>query len=341
MSAVDGALHDPIERALRPLDRARTWLLRTTMPVSSYFAGAREPRVLLVGISVVALSLLGAVLAPLWLLALGPILIGVPHILADLRYCVVRTQLHRQRHLALLAVPVLVALSFGAPLELGFVGVAACVLALRETVSPIRRGAIVAVALGLAGLARWFGPSADLFLAHAHNFIAVGLWAVWRPREGRSHLWVLLAFLLASVALLAGAADFTWQAGLSAGLPTGLSAEVHARSLAPGLGEPWALRLVLLYCFAQSVHYGVWLRLVPEEDRDRPTPRTFRASYEAVCAELGRPVVLGFALATLALAIWACVDLAAARYGYLRFVRFHGVLELGAFALILARGRRR
>lgn len=339
---MDRALGDPIERALRALDRARGWLLRTTMPLSSWLAGAREARVAAVGLSVVGLSLLGAVLAPLWLLALGPILVGVPHILADLRYCVVRTELHRERYLLILAVPVLAALALGAPLELGFVGVAACVIALREAgVSRLRRGAIVATALGLAALARWLGPSADLVLAHAHNFIAVGLWTLWRRREGRSHWIVLLAFGLACALLLAGAADFTWGSGLAAGLPTGLDARVHAATLAPDLAAPWSLRLVLLYCFAQSVHYGVWLRLVPEDDRERPTPRTFRASYEALRTELSRPVLVGFALASLALAVWACLDLAAARYGYLRFVRFHGVLELGALALVVARGRRR
>jgi molybdate transport system substrate-binding protein len=38
----------------------------------------------------------GTALIPLWMLALGPILLGVPHLLADLRYCVFRPGWHRQ-----------------------------------------------------------------------------------------------------------------------------------------------------------------------------------------------------------------------------------------------------
>jgi hypothetical protein len=34
------------------------------------------------------LLLVGTALAPMWMLALGPIVLGVPHLLADLRYCV-------------------------------------------------------------------------------------------------------------------------------------------------------------------------------------------------------------------------------------------------------------
>lgn len=106
--------------------------------------------------------------------------------------------------------------------------------------------------------------------------------------------------------------------------------------LAPPLGP----RLILLFCFAQSVHYGVWLRLVPEDDRGRPTPRSYRASYRALVEELGAWALGLFAVAALGLAIWACVDLAEARDGYLRFARFHGSLELIAAGLLIVTGRR-
>jgi hypothetical protein len=89
----------------------------------------------------------------------------------------------------------------------------------------------------------------------------------------------------------------------------------------------------MLYAFAQAVHYGVWLRLVPEDDRPRATPRSFRASYLALRDELGSLLLAAFALASVGLAIWAVADLVEARAGYLRFARFHGMLELTAIAL--------
>jgi len=87
------------------------------------------------------------------------------------------------------------------------------------------------------------------------------------------------------------------------------------------------------------VHYVIWLRLVPEDDRSRVSPRTFRSSYRVLAGELGTPLLALAGLAALALAVWASVDLHAARDGYLALAGFHVVLELAAAALIFIEGR--
>ena len=106
-----------------------------------------------------------------------------------------------------------------------------------------------------------------------------------------------------------------------------------------GLEPTLGLRLVLLFTFAQSVHYVIWLRLIPEDDRERPTPRSFRASWRALIAELGPLVWLALALA-LVIVSWALVDLAAARAGYLRLAHFHAFLEFAVLASLWLRGHR-
>jgi hypothetical protein len=169
--------------------------------------------------------------------------------------------------------------------------------------------------------------------AHLHNVIAVALWWMWRPRGARLHWVPLVLFAAFSALLLAGAAQPLL--GLR-----GPGLAHHLRTLAPGAGTDLGVRLVLSFAFAQSVHYGVWLRLVPEEDRGRPTPRTFAASFRALQADLGTRTLVIFGAAALGLAIWAAFDLIAARAGYLRFAAFHGQLELAAFALLWAEGRR-
>ena len=77
---------------------------------------------------------------------------------------------------------------------------------------------------------------------------------------------------------------------------------------------------------------GVWLRLVPEEDRERPAPRSFTSSYRALVRDVGRPLLLLALLSIVALVAWAFVDLISARNGYLRVAIFHGPLELVAAA---------
>jgi hypothetical protein len=111
------------------------------------------------------------------------------------------------------------------------------------------------------------------------------------------------------------------------------------RRLAPGLSEPLASRVLLSFCFAQGVHYVIWLRLVPEDDRVRVSPRTFRASHRALVRELGTPLLSIAAAVALGFAAWAVIDLHAARDGYLALAGFHVVLELAAAALIFIEGR--
>ncbi len=298
-----------------------------------HIAETGELRVAVLGGSIVAVALAITVIAPLWLLAISPIVLGVPHLLADLRYCVVRPGWHRDRRLWLTAGIPLVALTFGAPLVIGLIGAAASALVLGDPRAP-RTLLVVAVALGLAAITHLMGSTADLVFAHAHNFIAVAMWAAWRRRETRLHQLVLAGFVLASAALTLGLGDFAWTGTWASNLPAGLDAATHASSLAPALPHEWALRLVMLYAFAQAMHYGVWLRLVPEDDRPRSS------GFRALREEFGIAMLAGFALACVGLAIWACIDLAEARSGYLRFARFHGMLELTAIALWLSRPRR-
>lgn len=327
-----------VELALAPLDRARVRALQWTMPLSSRLARAREARVAVIGCTVVGFAMLATLIAPLWLLALGPILLGVPHLLADLRYCLVRPGWHRERALWITAGLPLLAVAFGAGFEIGLLGIAASVLVIAGDLR--RRAAVAAAALTLAVIGWRLDSLADLVLAHAHNFIAVALWATWRPRASKLHWIPIAAFILLAAALLLGLGDAIWSRG-DAGLGSGLDRSTHLATLAPSVPGVWANRLVMLYCFAQAVHYGVWLRMVPEDDRERPTPRSFRASYRALRDDFHPWVLVGFALAALALAIWACVDLAEARTGYFRFARFHGTLELFAAGLLLAHGRAR
>jgi hypothetical protein len=105
-------------------------------------------------------------------------------------------------------------------------------------------------------------------------------------------------------------------------------------------GSAWTGRLVLAFAFAQSVHYSIWLRLIPDEDRDRPTPRTFAASFRALRTDFGAPLLVGAILAALAVAGWSVFALIHARTGYLRAALFHGYLEYAAVALALLEQRR-
>lgn len=327
-----------VESLLAPADALRRRALMALGPYAGAWAANREARVCALGIAVVLTSFLGAALIPIWMLALGPILLGVPHILGDVRYLWIRPGHHRRALVWIAAGAPLLVGAITAQVTWGLAGAAGALLVARAT--PLRRAAGLAVVAALAAVSIRHPGWANLAFAHLHNVIGVALWWAWRPRRGRLH-WIPLAlFVAATVALLAGAAAPLLR--LTGGLRGPASAEPigqHLAALAPFASPSFGLRLVLLYAFAQAVHYGVWLRLIPEEDRPRPAPRTFAGTYRALRTDFGRFPLLAAVAGSAALAAWAIADLAAARTGYLRFASFHGQLELAAGALLWAERR--
>jgi hypothetical protein len=185
------------------------------------------------------------------------------------------------------------------------------------------------------------GRTADVIIAHLHNVVAVGLWWWWRPRSDRRAGWAIVGFVVGLVLLGSGFGEWCLLQVHGYVAPrSGLSFDKLARELAPLSDPTWVLRLMLSFAFAQAVHYGVWLRLIPEDDRPRATPRSFAASYRALREDFGTvPLVVCAGLAG-ELMIWAVTDLAAARAGYLRGALFHGYLEFAAIALFWVEGWR-
>jgi hypothetical protein len=329
-----------VERWLSPLDRVRTRTYRALGRLGTPFVRQRELRVAALGSTVVVSSFAATLGAPLWLLALGPIVWGTPHLLGDLRYMVVRPGYHRRRWLWLVAGAPLAATAAGGGVLFGLLATAGALAVARGSLS--RRAAGLGVVAALAIAMHAMGPVRDIVFAHAHNFVAVAIWLAWRRRSGRAHLAVLALLVMGTVLIAGGSADrWIFESGVLSLAPVDLDLGAYFWELTPGVRGPMAMRLVLLFAFAQAVHYGVWIRLIPEDDRARETPRTFAATYRALENDFGRVVLWLVALSALFFAFWAVLDLAEARASYLRFALFHGHLELAAFALFWAESKER
>jgi hypothetical protein len=323
---------------LAPLDAVRSAVLRALGNPGRRFLGDREARVALYGSFGVLSALAMTALVPAWLLAVGPFVLGIPHLFADTRYLVVRQGLHRRRGFWLLVLLPLALAFFRPQATTALAAIAGATLLARGSYA--RRSLVLAPALGLAVLAARAGHTADIVLAHAHNLIALAffwLWAPKTPRAGRSTRgglrWVPIAlFAIASVLLLGGAFDATGLAQHAS-----LKAMIGTLSLVadPALG----MRFVLFFAFAQSVHYAVWVRLVPEEDRPRPGLRSFQSTLAALVQDFGQAPLAVCGLAAVVLVVWGCVDAHAARAGYLRLALFHGPLELAVAALLFIERR--
>lgn len=332
-----------MELLLTPLDGIRWIFIRSLGAFGRRVVVDRALRVALGGCLAVCTSLLGALFLPLWMLALGPIVLGVPHLLADVRYLVVRPGLHRRSELLLpVALPLLLTgLNLSMVAGLGaLLGAAWLARAPRE-----RRVRGVWVGLAILVPALLWPYKTRLLLAHLHNAVALGFWWSWRNRSGRLH-WIPATLAgCVGLGILAGGFDpvLHWSAELRLGLslwPSGMGLEEQLLRLAPGFSQPLATRLVVLFCFAQSLHYGVWLRLIPDEARGRETPRTFRATWSALCHELTPWAMRGVVLLCVGLAVGAVVQLVQARDAYFGLALFHGYLELAVAMLFWVEGKR-
>lgn len=322
---------------LHPLDRARITLFRLLGPAARPFIRNRSLRASTLLSLSVALAFALTLTAPLALLAWGPVLLGMPHLAADVRYLIVRPGLHRERSFWLIMIP-LVALTFTAEAHWGFLAVGIAALAAMAASKRVQLGPMIA--LVIAGLGLYasiaFTHATSNWVAHLHNLVALVLFVCWPHFIGRARtdalpLMPMLLVLLGAAFLMLGGASLAGLDSIALDMEEGFGTPLvqHLYSLAPeGVSFELGVRLVLLFAFLQSVHYGVWLRAIPEEDRPQPTPRSFTRGWNALREEGSLPAMLVFAVLTVALITWSLFDLGAARTGYLRFALAHGFIEV-------------
>jgi hypothetical protein len=275
---------------------------------------------------------------PVLMVVLAPILLGVPHLVADLRYLVMKPRLYRRPALVLL-VGVPLAITWVRPtMDVGLLAVLGAILGARGAWP---RKLLLAAAFACAYALVLLHPYAStMLLLHGHHAVAFVIFLVVFARSVRHALAPTLLFAAFSLALALGAFDVLLQrpAALFT-VSSGTGVERAISELSPFPDFTMGMRFLALFVFAQSVHYGLWLRLIPEEARERPGLRSFSSSFRALVKDTGWPLVV-LALGAMALFfVLAARSFHEARYAYLHLAAFHGYLELACLALVLVEGK--
>lgn len=361
-----------LERAAAPIDRLRRLLLQQALriPSLSEWLVRRDRRITLlaVGHALVAFTL--AATFPMLLFVLGPVLLGVLHVAADVRYLVLRRALPAWwKHVVWIACASLIA--FRIFQETGARGIVlaraehafVCVWILLGLIAgAVKRhserraaratgtnpwdelvpsGGRAFLALPVLGALAWFSwvePGwTRLVFVHLHNLIAVGLW-LWLFRSSRRAALIPLAVIFGAAAVLFFA--HPWQltesvGGLSA---MGLHFAVAAEWVAPGFRWEHSYGLLYSYVFLQSVHYSAWLLLIPQDDVAREAPTPFRTSVRSAFADFGPLGIALVSMAALAVVAAAFFGATRARNVYLSLSMFHSYLELTIAAYFFAWG---
>ena len=357
-------------QALRPLDELRQLGLRVLAsggPGGWALVQRRSLRVPALLSLHAALAFALALLAPSFLIALAPLVFGVPHLAADVRYLLLRRAVSRWWLLAsaAFAVALIVLRALGeARVELGSSiapplafeqGVAATwvllgafggLLAARASAEAapraagrgmVRGGAVLAAGAGIAALAIGAPAPFRLALLHGHNLIAVAVWALLFRRGGRLG-WLPVAIVLAGAGLLASGALLGVTLRHGALSVAGLHLFAAADWLGPGLSDNAAIAVATSFAFLQSVHYALWLVGVPAGDRPGDGGRSWRAAGRELVNDFTAPGVALVVALALFVAVAGVSHAAPTRRLFLSLATFHGWLELAALAYLFARG---
>ncbi len=357
------------EQALRPLDELRRFGLRAlagSWPLGRTLVRRRSVRVpVLLSLHALAAFAL-ALLAPSFLLAVAPLVLGVPHLAADLRHLLIRRASPRWwlaasagfalalvalRALALAGTKIAPSLAFeqgvgSAWVLLGALGGARAGITARSETPGQRRPArrwdlrgvgALAAAAAIAAFAIGAPRLFRMALLHGHNLIAIVIW-VLLFRRGRRLVWLPVALMLAGAGLLASGALLTFTVDHGALSVAGLHLFAAADWLAPGLPDGAAIALTISFAFLQSVHYAIWVVGIPAGDRPGEGGRSWRASWRDLVRDFtpaGLAIVVGLALFVAAAGL---LHAASTRRLFLSIGTFHGWLELAVLAYLLGRG---
>lgn len=330
---------DRVVPVVEAADALRRGLLRRVLRVPGVRGVFVSPerRIPLAFGGAVAASLLLAVLHPVGLLLWGVALFGIPHVLSGVRHLALRRRLHPlSRVLCLTAVVLGAGLLFGGGrpvLKAVTVCFALSVLVELWSAPGVpalpRLGASAAVLVGSA-LALAFHGLFLVAVTHLHALGSILFCAHLARRRGISHLPLTVGVALGALAIALGGFDATL---LGVGLGTAVGPDEVVGWLGGTFAEARpevAHRMLVLYAFGQSVHYAVWVRLVPELDRPSPVPWSFRRGLEALRRDAG-PWAVPALVACAAGTVWLLRGGAPARETYFALVYFHMGLEAAGF----------
>ena len=196
---------------------------------------------------------------------------------------------------------------------------------------------LAAIVPGVA--AAWTAPRlAVVVLAHLHGLGALLYFGI-TARRRRLPVWPLFAGVaVVTVAAIGGLLDGLMASTLYA--PRSASGSIVAEAITAGLPHPTAVvfhRALFVYAFGQSLHFAAWLRLLPDVERNSPTPKTFRRALADFRADFGRfttPLLVLTAAAILLLLLGG----GRARETYFALSYFHVGLEGAALARLVFGG---
>ncbi len=294
---------------------------------------------------------------PLWVLLLGPILWGVPHLISSLRYSSLSFSANARKKLLLfqfslwalvfcyrIAADVLHLPIFLAEFPLLFETV--CLLAsflfqfaLYRNISP--KMIVSSLAFSLLLVATFFYPIQTALTALiGHNYLPLIAW--YKSCQDRSDRIVFaisgFIYLLLSGLIYFGVSDLLYVLHAPVGTIAFLNwdySEVILPFVSGEFDYQFWFHIVVLYAFSQAMHYFIWMKAIPENYQAQQFPPSFQWSFNRLSSDFGSASIhLILLLSCLAVASWFFFEFQTARLVYFSIASYHGFMEISALPFL-------
>lgn len=340
---------------LNSVDTFRSFLLKKTLKVSLFrqIYTTRSYRLMFFFMLSLVFNFTLAMNFPLWMLLIGPLVLGIPHLMSSIRYIPQLTSMNRFSIPVVGSVFVLIALTRlwmgtygnalleGGPNTLEIIA-GFCLLGLvgffyRQSKIRIAGSLFLLGSLLIASLSY---PLETLgFLVLAHNFIAFFFW-ITRAKSKADKMTACLALLIfsgVSFAILTGAFDFFISERLFEIFNGFNDASIGAQIFPHADMTLWS-RTVSAYALGQGIHYFVWLKAIPEQELPYQHTTNFSYSFKLLKSDMGNRIVYFSGWVLIGLVAYALLkNFIEARFIYLSLAAFHGYFEIMALPFVKAK----
>ncbi len=299
---------------------------------------------------------------PLWVLLIGPIIYGLPHIYSSIRYLHYSLADKNQKTVGVQAFNFLTSIFAGVSIirllsevqiiDGDFLSSSSNTLELLSFIitflglAIIYRKSLTKVVFALIFiipflLLAWLSPIWIMgVLVLLHNIIAFLYWivAAKNSSEKKVAYFATLIFIIISTLIFLGVFDSVYK------LYTPASALAWADIDYSKLGKmivPWSANYitwfhsVVAYAFGQSLHYFVWMKAIPDQHHSHQVPTSFRQCYQKLTLDFTKNQLMVIVLSLLVMIlVWTFVKLPIARVIYFSLAAYHGYMEMAALALV-------
>lgn len=344
---------------LAKIDLLRSKILKESLkfPFFRSLFLSRSERILVLFFAASLFYLLVCSFFPLWVLLIGPILWGVPHLVSSLRYTALSFNEKSRKKLfnfqfslwILVFVYRLTVDIWQYPLLLSgypLLFESLClILSFLYQIYLYRRVNIKiltsTVLFSILITCTYFYPiQTALFALIGHNYLPLIPWyQSCQDKKDRKVFFIAsISYISLSLMIYFGVLDIVYKFIAPSGSIDFLNwdySEVISPFVTGEFDYQFWFHIVVLYAFSQAIHYFIWMKAIPENHQVKQHPPSFQWSLNKLSSDFGSStLMLLFTVAGGSILMWFFFEYQTARLVYFALASYHGFMEISTIPFL-------